>query len=241
MRRAPLAAAAAVAVAPAVPAVTVLGALSPLQPAALPLGWCRWRGPADRQAVAITFDDGPTPATERTLGLLEELGLRASFFLLGELAERRPGLCRQIAEAGHDVGCHGHRHRHHLLHGRRFVRDDLALAVRTLSAAVSAPPRWFRPPYGQLSAFSLVEARRAGMEVVLWSGWGREFADGDEARILARLERRLRPGAILLLHDSDFCAPEGTAARTHRVLPRLAEILSRRSLSAVTLGELVGR
>ena len=77
------------------------------------------------------------------------------------------------------------------------------------------------------------------MEVVLWSGWGREFADEDEGRILGRLERGLRPGAILLLHDNDERCPPGTGERTRRILPALAGRLAERGLEAVTLDRLL--
>src|SRR5581483_10995404 len=111
-----------------------------------PRGWCRWSGPAGAPAVALTFDDGPSPAsTPRTLDLLDELGMRATFFVLGELAEAHADLVAEIRRRGHTVGSHGYRHEHHLLRGPGWIRKDTAAAV-TAVAATGVPPRWYRPP-----------------------------------------------------------------------------------------------
>jgi peptidoglycan/xylan/chitin deacetylase (PgdA/CDA1 family) len=120
------------------------------------------------------------------------------------------------------------------------VLDDVAAGVEALVAAGAPAPRFFRPPYGQLSAASLVAARRQRMEVVLWSRWGREFTRPPAGDVARHLAAGLRPGAIALLHDSDAYAPAGTAALTHAVLPSIAEVLSERALGAVRLGELAG-
>jgi len=77
------------------------------------------------------------------------------------------------------------------------------------------------------------------MEVVLWSAWGREWTESTSAPVMARLEGHLRPGAIVLLHDTDVMCPPGTARLTHEVLGLLAAKLEELHLRAVTLDELV--
>jgi peptidoglycan/xylan/chitin deacetylase (PgdA/CDA1 family) len=76
------------------------------------------------------------------------------------------------------------------------------------------------------------------MEVVLWSAWGREWAEPGPAPVIARIERHLEPGAIVLLHDNEVSCPPGTAARTHAVLGPLADKLDELGLRAVTLDDL---
>lgn len=221
------------------PSVCVLGQWSPVPLRALPRGWCRWRGPADVAAVAVTFDDGPSPEhTPRTLDLLDELGLQASFFVLGAETEAHPDLVAEMGRRGHTVGSHGHRHEHHLLRTPGWIRRDVAASVAAIEA-VAGRPRWYRPTYGQLTARTLLEARRHDMEVVLWSQWGREWVEPDAAAVMARLERGLEPGAIVLLHDTDVDGPPGKAARTHAVLPLLADALAARGLAAVSLDRLL--
>jgi peptidoglycan/xylan/chitin deacetylase (PgdA/CDA1 family) len=221
------------------PSVCVLGQWAPVPLRALPGGWCRWRGPGDAERVALTFDDGPSPdTTPRTLDLLDELGLRATFFVLGSQAEAHPELLAEMRRRGHAVGAHGYSHEHHLLRSPGWIRRDLAAAVAAVEEA-GTRPRWYRPSYGQLTARTVLEARRHGMEVVLWSRWGHEWGEPDAESVLARLAGGLEPGAILLLHDTDVVPPPGKAARTHEVLPMLAEALAERGLEAVTLDELV--
>jgi peptidoglycan/xylan/chitin deacetylase (PgdA/CDA1 family) len=210
-------------------------------PRAVP-GVCRWRGPRnDRAEVAITFDDGPDPAeTIKTLDTLSDLGVRASFFCDGTNVERHPDIVREIADRGHEVGTHGYRHVRHPTRGAGWIVEDTSRAVFVLEEA-GVDPSFYRPPYGLLTGASLLAARRFGLETVLWTAWGREWADRDLGSITRRLERRLRPGAIVLLHDSDGQAPAGTAARARAVLARLAGAIEERGLRAVTLPELVRR
>jgi peptidoglycan/xylan/chitin deacetylase (PgdA/CDA1 family) len=221
------------------PSVCVLGQWSPLAVRALPGGLCRWRGPATAPAVALTLDDGPSPrTTPRTLALLEELGLVATFFVVGSLVEAHPELVSEIRRRGHGIASHGYRHEHHLLRGPGWVRRDTAAAVSGLEA-LGVRPRFYRPPYGQLTARTLVEVRRHAMEVVLWSAWGREWAEPDADAVMARLSSRLEPGAILLLHDSDEIPPPGKAELTWRTLEMLAPALQQRSLRSVDLDTLL--
>src|SRR5215469_11129473 len=69
-----------------------------------------WRGPRDRRAVALTFDDGPSESTPRILEILERHQVPATFFQIGANVERLPAVARSVAEAGHTVGNHSHTH-----------------------------------------------------------------------------------------------------------------------------------
>jgi peptidoglycan/xylan/chitin deacetylase (PgdA/CDA1 family) len=221
------------------PSVCVLGQWSPVPVRALPFGWCRWRGPATADAVALTLDDGPSPeTTPRTLDLLDVLGMRATFFVLGSLAKTHADLVSEILQRGHSVGSHGYVHEHHLLRSPAWIRRDLELSVAAIEAA-GCRPRWYRPAYGQLTARTVAEARRHDMEVVLWSAWGREWAEPGPVPVMARLERRLEPGAIVLLHDTDVMCPSGTALRTHATLGLLAAKLDELGLRASRIDDLV--
>jgi peptidoglycan/xylan/chitin deacetylase (PgdA/CDA1 family) len=216
------------------PALSVLGALAPWSPPSLG-PWCRWRVPPEvaGERVALTFDDGPDRrTTPRVLAVLDGLGLQATFFVLGAALARSGALAAELVAAGHELGVHGFHHEHHLLRRPRWVLEDLRRAVGVVEEATGQTPRWFRPPYGQLAAGSLRAAGALGLEVVLWSVWGKEFADPEPERIRRRLAAGLRPGAVVLLHDSDLAAPAGTGARTAALLPGLAEDLAVRGLRA---------
>jgi peptidoglycan-N-acetylglucosamine deacetylase len=221
-----------------IPSVVALGQWGRVR--ALPGDLCRWQGPRFARSVALTFDDGPdAEGTPRVLDALDQLCLQATFFVLGECARERPDLVEEIARRGHEVAMHGDEHARHLLHSPAWVRRDLTRARDTMTE-LAHPPRWYRPTYGQASGSTLLFAKTMGLRTVLWSAWGREWALADSREVAAHVDRRLRPGAIVLLHDSDRYGPRGMWRVVLDALPLIAADLERRRLSSVTLDALVG-
>jgi peptidoglycan/xylan/chitin deacetylase (PgdA/CDA1 family) len=189
--------------------------------------------------VALTFDDGPDPAsTPAFLTELDRLGLRATFFMIGENAERHPGLAAEVTGAGHEVAVHGHRHRSQLFRSPGQIRDDLARGVDAVAAATGQAPIWFRPPFGTLSVGGVLAAQRLGLRTVLWSAWGRDWRpDATPATVLAELDRDLGPGVTVLLHDSDCASAPGSWRAALGALDPLTERISARGLTAGPLAE----
>src|SRR5262249_48248017 len=98
--------------------------------------------------VALTFDDGPDPvSTAEILRVLDELGWRATFFMLGDMVRRSPATAVDVARAGHEIGVHGDEHRNMLRRTPRGTERDIALAYDTIAAATGSEPLWFRPPF----------------------------------------------------------------------------------------------
>ena len=222
-----------------VPSTAVVGQWTPLEVA--PLELCRWRGSGARPEVALTFDDGPHPeGTPAVLDRLDQLGLRGTFFTLASAVEQHPELLAEIVRRGHEVGTHGYRHAHHLARSPAWVAGDLRRATTTMAAAGVAPV-WFRPPYGQGTAATFGVARLRGLRPVLWSAWGREWTTADPRRVAARIGRRLRRGAVVLLHDSDAHGRPGMWRTALDSLDLVAADLERHGLKAVGLQQLVRR
>ena len=218
------------------PSVVSLGQWTPLR--ALPAGLCRWRGPAVAK-VALTFDDGPAPATTpAVLDRLDELDLTATFFCIGELAALEPDLVTELVRRGHQVETHGYRHEHHFVHSPRWVVRDLEEALAALATA-GVHPSWYRPPFGQTTSGTLLAARRHHLRLALWSAWGREWVPADSGSVARRVGSALAPGAIVLLHDTDAYSPAGSVARMLEALGPIAETLHARGLEAETLDALV--
>jgi peptidoglycan/xylan/chitin deacetylase (PgdA/CDA1 family) len=182
--------------------------------------------------VALTFDDGPdAEGTPAVLDALAALDWTATFFLLGSQVDRNPAVARSIVAAGHEVGVHGHQHRNHLFRPARWVREDVRLACSRITAVTGVRPRWFRPPYGVLSAGSLRAAADLDLTPVLWTAWGRDWEAPPADRVLAQLLRSLDDGGTVLLHDSDCTSRPGSWRSTVAVLAPLAEELDRRRLA----------
>jgi peptidoglycan/xylan/chitin deacetylase (PgdA/CDA1 family) len=179
-------------------------------------------GAADH--VALTFDDGPDPAsTPQFLEVLAELEVRSTFFVLGGLLERSPNLAREMVAAGHELAVHGWDHRPMLLRGPRSTHDQLARTRDLIAETIGGLPRFVRPPHGILSTGVLRAARELDLTPVLWSAWGRDWtAEATPRTVLATLAPDLRGGATVLLHDCDCTSAPGAWRSALGALPELA-------------------
>ena len=193
----------------------------------------RGHGPDTR--IALTFDDGPDPATTpRVLDALAAAGVRATFFMLGEQVERFPDLARRVA-AGHEVGAHGHVHRHGWLRGPLSARADLKRSLDAIERATGVRPSLYRPPHGAYSLATLWAMRACGVRGVHWTleahDWHPQYAPQDVVR---RVLEYAEPGGVAVLHDA---GPGGEV--TARALPQLLGALRARGYAPSALGELL--
>lgn len=153
--------------------------------------------------VALTYDDGPDP--EHTPGVLDALagrGTRATFFVLADRAEAHPELLRRIAAEGHDVGLHGEDHRRLSELPAREALHRIRRGRRRLEVVLGAPVALYRPAYGAQRLAQAAGTRALGLEIVLWTGWARDWEAVPAAEIALRAEDAAHPGAFLLLHDA---------------------------------------
>jgi peptidoglycan/xylan/chitin deacetylase (PgdA/CDA1 family) len=185
----------------------------------------RLSGVGRRDHVALTFDDGPDPvATPLVLDALDELEWRATFFCLGSQADRYPDLVREIADRGHELGVHGYEHKSHLWRSAPALIHDLARARSTLEDLSGQPMRWFRPPYGGVSASSIVASRRHRFRMILWTTWGIDWKpESTGETVAANVRRTFVPGATVLLHDSDITSTPQSWNATVAALPLMAD------------------
>ncbi|MFF9408397.1 polysaccharide deacetylase family protein [Streptomyces anandii] len=212
----PAAALAAVAAAHIVPAATWLPRL---RTACLP----GLAGIGRPDHIALTFDDGPDPgSTPHFLTALDELGVRATFFVLGENVARHPALARHIAERGHELAVHGWTHSRPWLPAPGRDLAETARAARVLYDTTGHRPQWYRPPYGILTGGRWAAARRTGLRPVLWTAWGRDWtARATPGSVRAAVGADLRGGGTVLLHDTDHAASPGCWHAALGALPGL--------------------
>jgi peptidoglycan/xylan/chitin deacetylase (PgdA/CDA1 family) len=189
--------------------------------------------------VALTFDDGPDPAsTPEFLAVLDELGWSATFFMLGEMVRMAPALAREVADAGHEIAVHGDVHANMLRRTPQQTRDDVARAYDTLATATGVEPVWFRPPFGISSYGSIRAARDHGMRTVLWTTWGRDWRrEATPETVVADVTRRYVDGGTVLLHDSDCTSYPGSWRSAVGALPVLADRFASQGLKVGTVGD----
>lgn len=189
--------------------------------------------------VALTFDDGPDPAsTPKFLEVLDDLGVTATFFMLGSMARRAPALAAEVAAAGHDVAVHGDEHISMLLRSSRSALDDVRRAHEDIAAITGSEPVFFRPPYGHCSRGSLRAAQECGLQTVLWTAWGRDWrASATPTSVVGDLQRGLLDGGTMLLHDSDCTSAPLSWRSTLGALPELIGELQGQGLAVGSLRE----
>ena len=152
--------------------------------------------------VYLTFDDGPDPEwTPRVLDALAQAKVKATFFAIGQQAQRSPDLVRRIHAAGHTIGNHTFSHRHPWFMSQGTARAQVRDGAKALSDVLGEAPRFYRPPHGRQRACMNDEAQRCGEQVVLWDvsaiDWGPlGVADGIEKRLDA-----VKGGDVVLMHD----------------------------------------
>ena len=161
-----------------------------------------WNAGRASGSVALTFDDGPDPdVTPALIDRLAELDVRATFFLLTLRAERFPDLVARLTDAGHEIALHGLDHRRITGMPARQARGYLDDARRRLEQVVGRAVTMYRPPYGSQSMASLVAARRAGLQVVVWNGDAQDWEDRPAPLVVRAAVDACKPGGILLFHE----------------------------------------
>lgn len=182
--------------------------------------------------VLLTFDDGPHPqGTPAVLDTLDKAGVKAVFFLVGEQIRRWPSLAADVTAAGHSIGLHGFRHQSRRQWTARLLRDDLNRARSALHDATGATSRLYRPPHGLLTLAGLREIRTQGLDMLLWSRWGRDWERRATIESITRhLTQAAETGDILLLHDADHYASPGSWKTTAAALPSVLDELARKGL-----------
>lgn len=193
-----------------------------------------------RDAVAaLTFDDGPHPQfTPPLLEILAHYQVRATFFMLGEAAQKYPDLVRQVAQAGHTIGNHSWDHPKFPLISRRARRQQLHACEQAIAPYGQ---RLFRPPFGQQNDASRFDAWWLGYQVINWNLDSRDWIDDDAHSIADRLVHQMHPGSIILLHDGLFQPAEKRYTNRQPMLEAVTMVLQRLDgrLRFVTIPELI--
>jgi len=185
---------------------------------------------------ALTFDDGPHPeGTPAVLAELDRLGVKATFFLVGEQVERYPALAAEVVAAGHRIGVHCFSHRNLLARTPRRTVADLRRAEGAIRWATGVVPTLYRPPYGVLNLAALAYAHRRGWQTYLWTTWGKDWeARATPESIAARFLATAGPGGVGLLHDADHYSDPGSHWRTAAAIePIVAGLLGRQLVFAL--------
>ena len=194
----------------------------------------------DERIIALTFDDGPDPVfTPQILDVLRAHHAHATFFVLGERARLYPELILRMHREGHAVGTHTQHHRLRFHFGSpSYVRREIEDAVAVVGAILQARPTLFRPPQGlRTPCFASGWRKTNGLTCVTWSARGLDSRTTTAAAIVARVEKRLEPGAIVTLHDGTGLGGATSRLPTIDALTTILAHCETRDLRCVALSE----
>ncbi len=180
-------------------------------------------------SLAITFDDGPHPElTEKILSILDEHGIKATFFLIGKQAEKYPHLVKKIIEKGHGIGNHSYSHSKYVgFFSVHKLKNDLQKCTEVLEGISGKKIELFRPPFGVTNPRYAKVLPQLRLKSIGWSLRSYDTISKDAPRLLKRLQSKIRPGQILLLHD--------TVPITAQILPDLIQYCKERKISIVKI------
>ncbi len=194
-----------------------------------------WEGTPDSDVIALTFDDGPDPEiTPRVLDALESNGARGTFFLVGEKAAAHPGIVRDIVARGHAIGNHTMTHRRLFFAGSGVTAAEIDGCGWVLADITGEAPTLFRPPHGVFDVTALRTVRDRGLSLVLWTALAGDYRDRSAAGTVAAVEPFVRPGAIVVFHDTS----DGGGADLPVIIDAVARLAGERGLVPGGLHEL---
>jgi peptidoglycan/xylan/chitin deacetylase (PgdA/CDA1 family) len=186
----------------------------------------------DKKVVAITFDDGPSSFTKEVLDLLDKYNAKATFFCVGKNVEKESALFKSIIEKGHLVGNHTYSHSKDIGFSKtKTVITEIEKTDEVIEKYSGSKPKYFRPPFGVTNPKIARAINKTKHKVIGWNIRSLDTLIHDENKIHNRIIRQIRPGSIILLHD--------TSEKSVKVLERLLIHLDSISYRSITVDELL--
>ncbi|MFM9033638.1 MAG: polysaccharide deacetylase family protein [Mycobacterium sp.] len=186
------------------------------------------------KCVALTFDDGPSPYTDRLVDVLNAAGAKATFFMIGNKVAADPAAAKRVAEAGMEIGNHTWEHPDMTTIGAQYVPDQLSRANEAIAAATGQTPKLWRPAGGLTNDAVNAVAAEDGLAGILWDvipfDW---INDSDTAATRYMLMSRIKPGSVVLFHD--------TYSSTVDLVQQFLPVLKANGYHLVTVSELLGQ
>ena len=194
------------------------------------------------KVVALTFDDGPSPKwTPQILDELKKAGAKATFFMLGEHVEKYPDIARRVASEGHEIENHTYDHHVLIYYKPSELEKQIKDTERIIKEVTGQQTQYLRPPKAWLIGREKRQIGAMGYKVVLWTLNAKDWVNFDDKYIVGHILSRVKPGDIILMHDSGgvWGAEGGRRKQTVKTVPKLIEGLRNKGYSFVTMKELL--
>ncbi len=185
------------------------------------------------KCVALTFDDGPVKHTSDVLDALSARGARATFFVLGVMAKKRPDLLRRMIAEGDAVGNHSWNHPILLGLSAKETRSQFVRTEKVITAAIGDEAMLVRTPFGQQNKKIRRIVGSLGSPVILWNVDPQDWKVRKTTVVIRRVVKATKRNSIVLLHD--------VWPSTRAAVPAIIDKLQAKGFVLVTVPELLGK
>ncbi len=155
-----------------------------------------------QKIVALTFDDGPIEKTNHILDILKNKNIKATFFCIGENAEKHPEIIKRILSEGHSIGSHTQHHGwKYTFQSRKKIESTIDSGAKSIQKITGIYPVLFRPPFGITNPSIAYASERLGLQSIGWTIRSLDTQSSDSEQLKNKIIRKIKPGSIILLHD----------------------------------------
>ena len=186
----------------------------------------------DQKVASLTFDAAwGNEDTQALIDILARYNVKATFFCVGDWAEKYPESVKALHDAGHEVMSHSNHHDHYNALTAQQIVEDVTASNERIAAATGVTPTLIRCPYGEYDDHVISAIRSMGMEPIQWDVDSLDWKDYDAGTICKRVRDKLAPGSIVLFHNAALHTPEA--------LPSVLEHMIREGYTVVPIGQLI--
>lgn len=195
------------------------------------------KGPRTKK-IALTFDDVPDPRfTPAVLDILSKYHVRATFFVVGNRAEKHPGLVSRINREGHAIGNHSYDHPLFTKIPLSQFQNQILTTERRIQYIVGYKPKLIRPPYGDITEEQLKWAKKHGYKIVNWNVDSLDWKGISKEKVKSNILSSVGRGSIILQHAGGGIGSDLTG--TIQALPEVIQNLRKKGYTFVTIPELL--
>lgn len=186
----------------------------------------------DEKVCALSFDAAwGNEQTETLLDILDEYKVKTTFFLVGDWVDSYPESVKEIAKRGHDIGNHSDTHAHMSQISLEEQAAEIAACNDKITAITGKEITLFRPPYGEYDNNVVSTVLNCDMYCVQWNIDSLDWKDPTPQDMVTRIEEKLCPGSIILMHNG--------ATNTPEALPLIIEAIKAQGYEIVPISELL--
>lgn len=190
----------------------------------------------ERKVVALTFDDGPTDKVDEVIAALDEAGVKATFYVMGQEIEQRPDAAKKLVAAGHELGNHTYSHHRMVFKSPTFIREEIEKTDALIRAAGYRGEITFRPPNGKKLIGLPWYLSQEGRTTVMWDVEPDTYPEvaATSEGIVKHAADRVQPGSVIILHPWYPSRETSLAA-----IKGVVETLQSQGYEFVTMSELL--